>query len=389
MYLYTTNHRKLTEIVPRSKMAFNIQVCGPTVYDKLHLGHLKTFFFFDVLVRFLRNLNYTVNFCLNFTDIDEKVFEKANKEGCPFNVLADKISSSTINTLRKLNIITPNFFPRSSNYIKEYVLQIKKLLSQGLAYNVNGNIFFEFNKIYDRGPVSGLKKSTLYDLRFDSYIGKKSPIDFLLWFKCNLKPNWDSPWGLGRPGWHLQDVVIAHEIFKGPHDIHGGAIELVYPHHDFIETLGAAIEATKPYIPYWVHTCILTINGKKMSKSLGNIVYADDILKKFSPETIRIYFLSHPWDESTEFSMDQLEFFEDIVNDIKYRLENLSLSSSNPPDYLMEIKKQFFKHLFDNMCTPKAVDSFISLVKECSRHNINPRLIEDVLTVLGLETLKS
>ncbi|MBC7090615.1 MAG: class I tRNA ligase family protein [Nitrososphaeria archaeon] len=389
MYLYTTNYRELTEIIPRSKITFNIQVCGPTVYDELHLGHLKTFFFFDVLVRFLRNLNYNVKFCLNFTDIDENVFEKANKEGCPFNVLADKIAKNTINILEKLNINTPNFLPRSSNYIKEYILQIKKLLSQGLAYNVNGNIFFEFNKMYDRGPVSGFDKSTLYDLRFDSYIGKKAPIDFLLWFKCNSEPNWDSPWGLGRPGWHLQDVVIAHEIFKGPHDIHGGAIELVYPHHDFIETLGAAIEGIKPYVPYWVHTCILTINGKKMSKSLGNIVYVNEVLKRFSPETIRIYFLSYPWDEPTEFSMDQLEVFEDIIKDIKYRIDNLSLSYSSPLDYLIEMKKQFFRHLFNGMCTSKAVELFISLVKECLKHHTNPSFLDDVLTVLGLERLKS
>ncbi len=389
MLLYTTNLRKLTKIRPRSRRAISIQVCGPTVYDGLHIGHLKTFFFFDILVRFLRHLNYDVKFCLNFTDIDESVFEKAEREGCPFNVISEKFSSLILYTLKKLNINTPNFFPRSSAYINHYILQIKKLLSQGFAYNVNGNIFFEFEKIYDRGPVSGFDKSTLYELRFDSYAGKRSPIDFLLWFKSNLKPNWDSPWGIGRPGWHLQDVVIAHEIFNGPHDVHGGAIELVYPHHDFIECLGAAIENVKPYVPYWVHTCILTIKGKKMSKSFGNIVYAEDVLKKFSPESLRIYFLSTPRDKVTEFSMDSLEHFENVVKEIKSRLSNLSMSYSKPPNHLIGIKKQFFKNLSNNMQTYNVIELLISLIRDCSRYNVNPIFLADIFKVLGLETLQN
>ncbi|MCX8188919.1 MAG: class I tRNA ligase family protein [Nitrososphaeria archaeon] len=389
MLLYTTNLRKLTKIKPRSGYSFDIQVCGPTVYDELHLGHLKTFFFFDLLARFLKYLNYDVKFCLNFTDIDESVFEKANKEGCSFNVLAERFSSLILHSLKKLNITTPNFFPRSSAYINYYIIYIKQLLAQGFAYNVNGNIFLEFEKIYDKGPVSGFDKTTLYELRFDSYVNKKSPVDFLLWFKSHLKPNWDSPWSVGRPGWHLQDVVIAHEIFNGPHDIHGGAIELVYPHHDFIECLGVAIEGVKPYVPYWIHTCVLTIEGKKMSKSFGNIIYAEDVLKKFSPESIRLYFLSTSRDEVTEFSMDVLEYFENIVKEIKFMFSNLSVSYSKAPNNLIELKKQLYENLSNNMQTCNVIDLFITLIRDCSRYNVNPKFLDDVLKVLGLETLQS
>lgn len=389
MLLYTTNLRKLAKIKPRSGHEINIQVCGPTVYDGLHLGHLKTFFFFDLLARFLKHLNYNVKFCLNFTDIDENVFEKADKEGCPFTTISEKYSSLITNTLKKLNINTPNFFPKSSNYINYYILQIKKLLAQGLAYNVNGNIFFEFEKIYNRGPVSGLDKTTLYELRFDSYVNKKSPVDFLLWFKSHLKPNWDSPWSVGRPGWHIQDVVIAHEIFGGPHDIHGGAIELVYPHHDFIECLGAAIENVKPYVPYWVHACVLTIDGKKMSKSFGNIIYAEDLLKRFSPESIRLYFLSTPRDKVTEFSIDILEHFENTAKEIRSKLSNLSISYSKPPDHIIETKKRFFEILYNNIQTHNAIELFINLIKDCSRYNVNPIFLADTLKVLGLETLQN
>jgi len=274
-------------------------------------------------------------------------------------------------------------------HIENCIFQIKKLLAQDFAYNVNGNIFFEFEKIYDKGPVSGFDKHTLYDLRLDSYTGKRSPVDFLLWFKSQAKPNWASPWGLGRPGWHLQDVVIAHEIFNGPHDIHGGAIELVYPHHDFIECLGAAIESIKPYVPYWIHTCVLTVNGEKMSKSLGNIIYAEDILEKFSPEAIRLYFLSLPREESAEFSIDSLEHFGNIVKELKSRTANLASSFSKPSNYLIEAKKRILGNLFNNMNTPKAVELFIALIKECSIYNVNPKFLSDILKVLGLETLQS
>jgi cysteinyl-tRNA synthetase len=384
MRLYTTNTLSTVEIRPRQTGRLLMQVCGPTVYDGLHLGHVRTFIFFDVLARTLRRSGYEVYFNLNFTDIDEDVFEKARKEGVPYKEISDRFCKKTLKTLSKLNIRTPTYYPRASEYIQKSVEIVKKLTSKGLAYELNGNIFLDFDKIVDHGPVSNLSRGRLRNLRLDSYDGKRGPLDFLLWFKSDEKPYWESPWGIGRPGWHLQDVVIANDVFKGPHDLHGGAVELVYPHHDCLECLGMAVEDTVPYVPYWVHTCILMIEGKKMSKSDGNIIYADEILGECPPEALRAYFLSKSREEELNFKMEDLLRYKEILEDMQKRLHNY-MGSSAPSKNVLKLKNKFFEELFYDMDTRSALNLFFKMTETAMREGSDLKVLSDAYQILGLE----
>jgi len=386
MRLYTTNTRSIVEIKPRRADSLLMQVCGPTVYDGLHLGHVRTFVFFDVLARISQHSGYKVIFTLNFTDIDEDVFNKARKEGVSYKEISDRFCKRTLMTLSKLNVRTPTYYPRASEYIQKSIDVVKRLTSKGLAYELDGNVFLDFDKLVDHGPVSGLSRERLCDLRLDSYNGKRGPLDFLLWFKSNEKPYWDSPWGIGRPGWHLQDVVIANDVFKGPHDLHGGAVELVYPHHDCLECLGMAVEDTVPYVPYWVHTCVLMIEGKKMSKSEGNIIYADEILRKCSPEALRAYLLSKSREEELEFKMEDLLEYNEILEHMRIYLQNYK-GASTPSKDVLDLKNRFFENLFSNINMYNALNLCFEMTEKSMREGSNLEILFDVYEVLGLEGL--
>ncbi|MGQ9782159.1 MAG: class I tRNA ligase family protein [Nitrososphaeria archaeon] len=387
MDLYTTNARSIVEVRPRHANRLLMQVCGPTVYDGLHVGHARTFIFFDVLARVLRYSGYDVDFALNFTDVDEDVFRRAKREGLSSQRISDRFCARTLETLDRLNITTPNHYPRSSEYIQKSVETVKMLLAKGLAYEINGHIFLDFDRLDNVGPVSGLSREKLLDIRLDSYAGKKSPLDFLLWFKCQERPYWDSPWGPGRPGWHLQDVVMAEDIFRGPHDLHGGAVELVYPHHDCLECLGVAVEQVKPYVPYWVHTCILMVEGKKMSKSEGNLIYVDELLEKYSPESLRTYFFSMNREMAVDFDLEELHRFEGMVKNIQVIAHKTKGNISKPNENFLNLKDKFFKSLLHNMNTVEALDLFLEAVGLAAKEGIQLRILFDMFEVLGLENL--
>lgn len=387
MNLYTTNDRSIVEVRPRHHNRFLMQICGPTVYDGLHLGHARTFIFFDVLVRVLRHSGYKVDFTLNFTDVDEDVFNKARKEGVSFKEISDRFCGRTLDTLARLNISTPTHYPRASEYIQKSIDMVKFLMAKGLAYKLDGNVFLEFDKLVDGGPVSGLSHEKLLDIRLDSYDKKKGPLDFLLWFKCQEKPYWQSPWGLGRPGWHLQDVVMANDIFNGPHDLHGGAIELVYPHHDCLECLGRGVEGVTPYVPYWIHTCILMIEGKKMSKSEGNILYVDELLGKYTPESLRAYFISMNREMTVDFKVEELVKFNNIIESMKGLLQKSKGNFSPLTEEISELKERFFKSLLSNMNTPDALNLCFEIMDSASKNGVRSEALYDMLEVLGLERL--
>jgi len=386
MNIFVTNKRSLVELKPRLYNHFLIQVCGPTLYDGLHLGHVRTFIFFDVLARFLKYSGYKVSFSMNFTDVDEEVFNKARKEGVSFEAVSNKFCALTLNTLNDLNIKTPTNYPRASENIERCIKIIRSLISKNLAYEFNGNVFIEFDKLSDQGPVSGLSREVLLDLRLDSYKGKRGPLDFLLWYKSDRSPNWPSPWSFGRPGWHLQDVVIANTAFKGPHDLHGGAVELVYPHHDFIECLGRAVEEVNPYVPYWVHTCILLIEGKKMSKSEGNVIYVDDLLKRFNPQSIRAYFLSTNREVAVNFKEDDLIKYDNMIKALKLELDKCKGSYLPPSEDVSILKKMLIKSLSKNMDTNKALELCVQMVHLVRERGINIEVVREPLQILGLDT---
>ncbi|MEM3403741.1 MAG: class I tRNA ligase family protein [Nitrososphaeria archaeon] len=387
MNIFTTNKRSVVELKPRLHNHFLIQVCGPTLYDGLHLGHVRTFLFFDVLARFLKHSGYKVSFSINFTDIDEEVFYKARKEGTSFEAVSNKFCTLTLNTFKVLNIKTPTNYPRSSESVEKSIEIIKSLILNGFAYELNGNVFFEFDKLYDKGPVSSLSKEILLDLRLDSYKGKRGPLDFLLWYKTDRHPNWPSPWSSGRPGWHLQDVVMANAVFNGPHDLHGGAVELIYPHHDFIECLGRAVESVNPYVPYWVHTCILLIGGKKMSKSEGNVIYVDDLLKKFSSESIRTYFLSTNREMVIDFEEDNLIKYDEMIKSLRMELDKCKGGYSPPSKDVLVLKRSIIESLSENMNTNKALELCIQMVQLVKEGGINVEVVKEIFQILGLDYL--
>ncbi len=321
MILYNSLTAKMQKFIPIRKNRVSMYVCGITPYDVTHLGHAFTYIWFDVLVRYLKFKGYKVTYTQNVTDINDRdndILKKAMEQNVSWQKLGDFWTKQFLGDMNALNWTMPNNYLKASENIHHMINLIQKLINNGYAYSKNGSVYFDIKQKKDYGKLSGLGKTEMQKIarEFEEDVDnpdKKNPLDFTLWRESSTNqpahiPGFESPFGLGRPGWHIECSSMSTSTLGDQIDIHGGGIDLIYPHHEaeIAQSEGATLKI--PFSRFWMHVALVSYKGKKMAKSLGNLVMISDLLKKFSVDAIRFVLLSHHYRESWGF--DEKELYE-------------------------------------------------------------------------------
>lgn len=315
------NHRELPQIRVRSTPGDSLElfkpfrqglvrmyVCGPTVYDYMHVGHARTYVAFDAIKRYLQLRGYNVIHVQNITDIDDKIINRANREGRDWREVVDEFSRDYFEMLKTLNIVV-HMHPRVTEHISDIIEFIEGLIEKGYAYVApSGSVYFDVEAFPDYGRLSGRFHPEQWRQEEDVVKEKRHPYDFALWKAWKPgEPYWESPWGRGRPGWHIECSVMSSRYLGGQFDIHGGGQDLIFPHHENERAQSEAYFGTRPWVKYWLHTGYLTIRGEKMSKSLGNIIPVREALQKWGSKTLRFWLLSAHYRTQLDFSEEAIE----------------------------------------------------------------------------------
>lgn len=307
MQIYNSQTRKKEEFVPLHPGKVGIYACGPTVYDYFHIGNARPFITFDVLRRYFEHRGYQVTFVQNFTDIDDKMIKRANAEGITVKELGDRFIKEYYQDAKALGIRPATVHPRATEHIQEIIHLVKTLQDKGYAYEVNGDVYFDTKKDAGYGKLSGQNLDDLEaGARIDVDDVKKNPADFALWKAQKPgEPAWESPWGLGRPGWHIECSAMSMKYLGETFDIHAGGKDLLFPHHEN-EVAQSECATGKTFARYWMHNGFINIDNEKMSKSLGNFFTVRDILKEYNPEDVRMFMLSAHYRSPVNFSRDMM-----------------------------------------------------------------------------------
>ena len=369
MRIYNTLNNKKEDFNPIDPNHIKMYVCGPTVYNYFHIGNARPLIFFDVVRSYFQYLGYKVTFVRNITDIDDKLISQSIKENITVKKIAEKYIDAFYEDCNALEIKDADHHPHATEFIGEMIKLIRQLENKNMAYESNGDVYFNVGAVKNYGKLSGKKLEELQaGARVEANTQKKHPADFTLWKTAKPgEPKWDSPWGEGRPGWHTECVVMSKKYLGETFDIHGGGIDLVFPHHENEIAQAEAISG-KPLANYWMHNGYLNIDGKKMSKSLNNFFTARDILKKYPAEAIRFFFLSKHY-------RSPIDFNEDIINESQRAVKTL-YSVLKEIDYLSFQKEEFSYHeqqiriindfriaMNDDFNTAKAISVLYAIVK--------------------------
>ncbi len=380
--IYNTLTRRKEKFEPLHPGFVGIYVCGPTVYDHPHIGHAKSYVSFDVVVRFLRYLGYKVRYVQNITDVghlletgEDRVLKKAKIERLEPMEVVEKYTRSYFEDMDALNIQRPDISPRASGHIPEQIELVKTLLEKGFAYEVNGSVYFEVAKFPEYGKLSGRRVEELIEgYRIDPSPDKKHPADFALWKRAEPEHimRWPSPWGWGYPGWHIECSVMSTKYLGQPFDIHGGGMDNIFPHHE-CEIAQSEAAYGLPFVRYWMHNNMVTVEGVKMSKSLGNAIYLKDLFKRYSPMTVRFFILTSHYRSPLDFSDEALSAaergLERLWNTVKEVRERIPFSETGPipqdvADVLASRKARFLAAMEDDFNTPLAIAELFELSRE-------------------------
>jgi cysteinyl-tRNA synthetase len=304
--LYNSEQRKKVEFVPRKEGHIDMYVCGMTVYDYCHIGHARVMVAFDYIIRFLRSQGWSVKYVRNITDIDDKIIKRANENGESITALTDRFIQAMNEDAENLGCLHPDEAPRATEYIDQMQSMIGNLVNKGTAYpSANGDVYFEVEKFNKYGRLSGRKLEDMQagaSDRVDVEVEKKHPFDFVLWKHAKEnEPSWASPWGNGRPGWHIECSAMSTCCLGNHFDIHGGGSDLMFPHHEN-EIAQSEASTGEQYVNYWMHVGFINVDGEKMSKSLGNFFTIRDVMDKFHPEVIRYFIVSSHYRSPVNFS---------------------------------------------------------------------------------------
>ena len=365
MKIFNSISSKKQDLVSIEKDKINLYVCGMTVYDDCHIGHARTFISFDLFVRFFSYLGYKVNYVRNITDIEDKIIDKAKLEKVSFSEISDRFIFSMHHDFSKLNLLSPKFEPRASENIPEILEMIDELEAKDFAYSIDGgDVYFDINSHEDYGKLSKRKQKELESgSRVEIDENKKNPNDFVLWKRSEEEPLFDSKWGKGRPGWHIECSAMSKKFLGETFDIHGGGLDLKFPHHEN-EIAQSECCSGKTLANHWMHVAPLNVNGKKMSKSLGNFVTIKDVLKEYHPEVLRMFFyLTH--------YRKPINFNENSINDAKNILDKLYESIREFDESKLEVDKSFSvkfnNSLKDDFNTPKAIKVLQEINQQINR----------------------
>jgi len=372
------------------------------VYDYAHLGHARTYIAFDIITRYLTFLNYSVRYLMNITDVADRIFDRAKMLNREPSALTHEFEEAFKEDMLSLGVISIDKFERASDHIPQVVSQIKGLVEKGFAYETETGVYFEVAKFPKFGALSGLSHEELSLRRLELCSTKKNPEDFSVWRKQDKEPTWESPWGKGRPGWHVEDTAISMQELGETYDVHGGASELMFPHHEAEIAQAEALTGKSPFVRFWLHTGLLTVGGRKMSKSLGNVIRIRDALKEYSAQELRWYFASYHYREPVNMTKSALEKsgqeFRGFMRNIKvFRKWPAQESPKNTRlnHLINQLQAEFKRHMNDDFDTPSALESLrnygtrISKLSRSSRADARSKeraeiVVGKLLNVIGI-----
>jgi cysteinyl-tRNA synthetase len=369
----------------------NLFVCGPTVYDDSHIGHARTYIAFDVVARYLKYKGFSVFYLQNITDVDDKIIQRAAETGVSPRSLARKFEQRYLEDMRALGITNVNYYARATENIPEIISQIERLSELGFAYETETGVYFDESRFGDFGKLSHQGAEDLEKHRIEPDSTKRNPGDFSLWKKRQdgEEVTWDSPWGKGRPGWHIEDTAITENYFGAQYDIHGGAMDLIFPHHEAEIAQMEASSGKKPLVRCWMHTGFLNVMSEKMAKSLGNFTTIRDMLREYEADAFRFFVLLAHYRSPIDFSekaLEQarksLERIRQAAKIIEEQLERAQESSApEQMDPAVALAKAKFLESMDNdFNTPYALKAVFDLVRE-----VNRRINEKTISQKGLQ----
>jgi cysteinyl-tRNA synthetase len=329
--IYNSQTKQKEPFVPLNPPRVGIYVCGVTVYDSCHIGHARSMIVFDVLVRFLRHQGYQVSYVRNFTDIDDKIINRAFQEKVAPDILANRYIDEFEEDMRVLGVLPPDVEPRATQHIAEIIDLVQKLIDKGQAYEADGDVFFAVERFRAYGLLSNRSLEEMQaGARIEVDPRKRHPMDFALWKKGKTgEPVWESPWGPGRPGWHIECSAMSSRYLGETFDIHGGGKDLIFPHHENELAQSMAVSG-KPLARYWVHNGFVTIQGEKMSKSLGNFLTIREMLRRFHPEVIRFLLLSRHYRSPLDYSDQAMQEAQAGLRRLYRLLEDLERPQERP-----------------------------------------------------------
>ncbi len=376
MYVYNTMTRKKEELVPRVPGKISMYACGPTVYDLFHIGNARSFVVFDTLRRYLEYRGYQVTYVQNFTDVDDKLINRANREGTTVPALAEKYIQEFYTDTDALGVRRATENPRATEHIGDIIRLVETLIARGHAYAVDGgDVYFSVRSYPGYGKLSGQNIDDLENgARVNPTEQKRDPLDFALWKGAKPgEPAWDSPWGKGRPGWHIECSAMSMSILGESFDIHGGGQDLIFPHHEN-EIAQSEAATGKPFARYWLHNGYINIDNQKMSKSLGNFVTVRNIGKEFDLEAVRLFFLSVHYRNPVNFSHEMIEQADAALTRLrtaKERLDEAVEGAATEADsaFMTELDAfaaRFDQAMDDDLNTADALGVLFDLARACN-----------------------
>ena len=405
MRFYNTMSNKIEEFKTIEDGKVKMYVCGPTVYNYIHLGNARPIIVFDTLARYFKYRGYDVTYIQNFTDVDDKIIKKSNEEGISVEQVTEKYIEGFFEDIEPLNISDDIIRPKVTENIPEIIEIIKKLINEGFAYEKDGNVFFEVKKFEEYGHLSNQKIDEVeIGARVNVMEEKNNPLDFALWKrKKEGEPYWDSPWGQGRPGWHIECSAMARKYLGDTFDIHGGGQDLIFPHHEN-EIAQSRCAYHGNFANYWLHNGFIQVNGDKMSKSLGNFFLLREILGKFPGNVIRLFILGTHYRKPINFSMDNIEDsrktlknivsamngFSEIIEKFSDKVPHKGEISDNAvnngenksinefKEKVDELDRQFIEAMDEDMNTPQALAAIFDQLKETKKFSVNISNLEKV-----------
>jgi len=432
MQLYNTLTKTKERLIPRNNKELQMFVCGPTVYDYIHIGNARTFVFFDVVAKYLRSQNYEVDYIQNITDIDEKIIKRAQEAGREPLDWAKEYTEKFKEDMKGLGVDSPKYAP-ATKHIEQVIKQVKTLIDKGHAYLLeNDGWYFDLSTFKDYGKLSGRTTQMADDAvtRIDENDKKRNKGDFCLWKFTEVRPQiskevepqqmtvidgsgnanaptriingeptWNTELGWGRPGWHIEDTAITEHFFGPQYDIHGGGQDLIFPHHEAEITQQESASGKKPFVKYWMHSAFIVVNkDQKMSKSLGNFETVNELLKKYTKETLRFYLLSSYYRQPLEFSEKILKQSEAAINrlaEFVTKLDQIKVSDISTIQavaqvveilnkYLVETRGKFLEAMNNDFNTPEAFAAIFEMIR-----NINPLLAENKMSKKQAEEVLS
>lgn len=405
--IYNSLTRQKETFKPIEENTVKMYVCGMTVYSDTHIGHARTYLAFDLIRRYLEYKKYKVTYIQNVTDVDDKIILAANKQGIDALTYSKQFTERCLQDLDRLGIRRATAYPKASETIPEMIEMIQHIIDNGFAYVSQGDVYFSVEKFNNYGKLSGQNKEEMKSgSRIQLDDSKQNPLDFALWKSAKPgEPSWDSPWGKGRPGWHIECSAMSSKYLGIPFDIHGGGMDLRFPHHEN-EIAQAEAATKKPFVNYWMHIGLLTINGEKMSKSIGNIVNVRDLLEKWDAEVVRMFFAQAHYRSPPDYSEKALTDTKkglERIHRLKERLEHLSQATKNKTidtttcnesekTYISNIEKfknDFEEAMDDDFNTPKAFASLFEFVNYSNKILEENTIKNQAIYAYGLETLQT